>query len=248
MIPMNDILEFAIHSAKRQAEICRLRKADNDNKFRTGLVRDAKHPGNLLGARRRASSKLSPKYFGATRSSGTVASPNSARRPKYVLFIAENLTPNLCGTLTSSSVSLSMPSRACSNSMPRSWSDWEVMDVGAHRVGVEVVFPQTWCKFSDAASRMLADPLQYIDEVGVRIDAVKSAGDDQTLDDADVLRTEFSPAKKPGCLLAGHHRSGRVRVRHCAFHRTSESPGAPTASATPLPTGTRAPQPPSPEV
>lgn len=39
MIPMNDILEFAIHSAKRQAEICRLRKSDIDSKFRTGLVR-----------------------------------------------------------------------------------------------------------------------------------------------------------------------------------------------------------------
>ena len=53
MIPMNDVLEFAIHSAKRQAEICRLRKADNDNKFRTGLVRDAKHPTQKQGNQRR---------------------------------------------------------------------------------------------------------------------------------------------------------------------------------------------------
>jgi len=34
---------------------------------------------------------------------------------------------------------------------------------------------------------MLADALQNIDEVGVRIDAVQSAGDDQALRDADVL-------------------------------------------------------------
>ena len=44
---------------------------------------------------------------------------------------------------------------------------------------------------------MLADPLQHIDEIGVRIDAVESAGDDQALDDADVLGAELGPAEEP---------------------------------------------------
>jgi hypothetical protein len=42
--------------------------------------------GSLAGARRLASSKLKPKYFGATRARGMWPSPNSANRPKYVLF------------------------------------------------------------------------------------------------------------------------------------------------------------------
>jgi len=43
-IPMVVIVEFAIASARREAEICRLEWRDNDSTGRTGLVRDAKHP------------------------------------------------------------------------------------------------------------------------------------------------------------------------------------------------------------
>jgi integrase len=43
-IPMAAIVEFAIASARRQAEICRLEWRDNVSAGRTGLVRDAKHP------------------------------------------------------------------------------------------------------------------------------------------------------------------------------------------------------------
>jgi len=43
-IPMAAIVEFAIASARREAEICRLEWGDNDSIGRTGLVRDAKHP------------------------------------------------------------------------------------------------------------------------------------------------------------------------------------------------------------
>lgn len=43
-IPMRDILWFAIHSARRQAEICRIEWTDNDTRARAGWVRDAKHP------------------------------------------------------------------------------------------------------------------------------------------------------------------------------------------------------------
>ncbi len=43
-IPMRDIMWFAIHSARRQAEICRIAWRDNNERHRTGIVRDAKHP------------------------------------------------------------------------------------------------------------------------------------------------------------------------------------------------------------
>jgi integrase len=43
-IPMQAIVDFAIASARREAEICRLEWRDNDAATRTGLVRDAKHP------------------------------------------------------------------------------------------------------------------------------------------------------------------------------------------------------------
>jgi len=41
---MHDILWFAIHSARRQSEICRIEWRDNNAVARSGLVRDAKHP------------------------------------------------------------------------------------------------------------------------------------------------------------------------------------------------------------
>ncbi len=52
-IPMLQIMEFALHSARRQAEICRLEWRDNDPEHRTGLVRDAKHPTAKEGNHRR---------------------------------------------------------------------------------------------------------------------------------------------------------------------------------------------------
>lgn len=52
-IPMRDIMWFAIHSARRESEICRLEASDNDPVARTGLVRDAKHPTTKEGNHRR---------------------------------------------------------------------------------------------------------------------------------------------------------------------------------------------------
>jgi integrase len=52
-IPMVDIVAFAIHSARREAEICRLEWRDNDQASRTGMVRDAKHPTAKEGNHRR---------------------------------------------------------------------------------------------------------------------------------------------------------------------------------------------------
>jgi integrase len=52
-IPMQAIVDFAIASARREAEICRLEWGDNDATTRTGLVRDAKHPTSRDGNHRR---------------------------------------------------------------------------------------------------------------------------------------------------------------------------------------------------
>jgi len=52
-IPMLAVLEFALASARREAEICRLEWRDNDERTRTGIVRDAKHPTAKEGNHRR---------------------------------------------------------------------------------------------------------------------------------------------------------------------------------------------------
>jgi len=40
--------------------------------------------------------------------------------------------------------------------------------------------------------------LQDVDQVGVGVDAVQAAGDEEGLDDADVFGTELGSAKEPG--------------------------------------------------
>jgi integrase len=52
-IPMQAVMDFAIASARRESEICRLEWRDNDKITRTGLVRDAKHPTGKEGNHRR---------------------------------------------------------------------------------------------------------------------------------------------------------------------------------------------------
>jgi integrase len=52
-LPMRDLVEFAIQSARRESEICRLEWRDNNPENRTGLVRDAKHPTYKEGNHRR---------------------------------------------------------------------------------------------------------------------------------------------------------------------------------------------------
>lgn len=43
-IPMADIMQFALHSARREGEITRILWDDNNERDHTGVVRDAKHP------------------------------------------------------------------------------------------------------------------------------------------------------------------------------------------------------------
>jgi integrase len=52
-IPMQAVVEFALNSARRESEICRLEWRDNDVRARTGMVRDAKHPTKREGNHRR---------------------------------------------------------------------------------------------------------------------------------------------------------------------------------------------------
>lgn len=52
-IPMLSVMEFALTSARREAEICRLEWKDNDEVNHTGMVRDAKHPTDKEGNHRR---------------------------------------------------------------------------------------------------------------------------------------------------------------------------------------------------
>ncbi len=71
------------------------------------------------------------------------------------------------------------------------------MQVRAQRIVGEILFPQTRRELGDSGRGVLCDPLQYVDEIGIRIDAVQPAGHDQALNDADVAGAEFGPAKKP---------------------------------------------------
>ena len=52
-IPMLAVMDFALTSARREAEICRLEWKDNDEIHQTGMVRDAKHPSAKEGNHRR---------------------------------------------------------------------------------------------------------------------------------------------------------------------------------------------------
>jgi len=57
---------------------------------------------------------------------------------------------------------------------------------------------------------MLPYALQDVDEVVVRVDVVKPAGDEQTLHDANVLGSQLGPAEEPVASTHGNH-------AQCAF-------------------------------
>ena len=52
-IPMHDIMWFAVHSTRREAEITRLLRSDNDERDKSGMVRDLKHPRRKKGNNKR---------------------------------------------------------------------------------------------------------------------------------------------------------------------------------------------------
>jgi integrase len=86
-IPMHDILWFAIHSARRQSEICRIEWRDNNAVARTGVVRDAKHPTAKLGNHR--SFKYTPEAWDIVK-----------RQPKTSEFIFPYNPRSICDAFT----------------------------------------------------------------------------------------------------------------------------------------------------
>ncbi len=84
---MLDVLFFAIHSARREGEICRLEWNDNDAKARTGLVRDAKHPTAKEGNHRRF--KYTPEAWAIVE-----------RQPKTSEYIFPYESKSICDAFT----------------------------------------------------------------------------------------------------------------------------------------------------
>ena len=60
-----------------------------------------------------------------------------------------------------------------------------------------MLLPQPRRELGDTGGGVDRDALQHVDEVGVGIDVVQPARDDQALDDADMLRAEFRPTEIP---------------------------------------------------
>ncbi|MFT5394173.1 MAG: hypothetical protein ACI8PT_004380 [Gammaproteobacteria bacterium] len=79
---------------------------------------------------------------------------------------------------------------------------WLALVVGGVRVGAQGIIGEVLCpklrrELLDVASGMFIDTLQYVDEVVARIDVVQPTRRQRTLDDADTLGTDFTPAEQP---------------------------------------------------
>ena len=60
-----------------------------------------------------------------------------------------------------------------------------------------MLLPQPRRELCDIGGRVLADTLENVDQIVVRIDVVQPTGCDQALDDADVLGAQLGPAEHP---------------------------------------------------
>jgi integrase len=111
-IPMLAIMEFSLASARRESEICRLEWCDNDERTRTGIVRDAKHPTRKEGNHRQF--KYTPEAWAIAQTQarmtirGASVRPSRARAMSWALRTFASTT---CGT---------KPPVACSNAAIRS--------------------------------------------------------------------------------------------------------------------------------
>jgi hypothetical protein len=76
------------------------------------------------------------------------------------------------------------------------------VEIRAHRVGSEELFPEPGGQFRNPRGRMLTHALEDVDQIRIRVDVVQSAGHDQTLSDSDVLGTELCPTEQK--ILASH--------------------------------------------
>lgn len=64
-----------------------------------------------------------------------------------------------------------------------------------------MLFPQARREQRNVPGWVCLDPLQHIDQVGVGIHTLDPTRRQQTLDDPNVLRPEFRPAKVPVLLI-----------------------------------------------
>jgi hypothetical protein len=78
---------------------------------------------------------------------------------------------------------------------------------------------------------MLADALQHVDEIGVRIDVMQSAGHQQTLHDANMSGAEFGPGEQPIAASHGDDPQGTLQMiridRHIRIVKVDFQPGSP---------------------
>ena len=65
----------------------------------------------------------------------------------------------------------------------------------------EILLPEPRGEFGNASRGVVADALDHINEVGIRINAVQPAGNDQAFDDPDLFGAKLGPAEQP-CLSA----------------------------------------------
>src|SRR3546814_18025969 len=70
---------FAIYSARRQEEITKIRRADDDSDRLLGLVRDAKHPTDKDGNHRQFRYTPAGWYLAQLQPAGPLAFPYEAR-------------------------------------------------------------------------------------------------------------------------------------------------------------------------
>lgn len=80
---------------------------------------------------------------------------------------------------------------------------------------------------------MLTDTLQYVDHIGVGVDAAQSAGDQQALHAADVFGAELGPAKHPRLASHRDRTQGSFQMvgvdRHLGVSEEDLQPSAPFA-------------------
>ena len=63
---------------------------------------------------------------------------------------------------------------------------------------------------------MQSDALQHIDQIGVRVDALQAAGDHETLEDAQLLSTQFGPTKQ--VILSPHGNNPQSTFQMVGIH------------------------------
>ncbi len=72
------------------------------------------------------------------------------------------------------------------------------------RIVAELFLPESQCKFKDVLVRLHADAVEDIDEVGVRVNTLKSTGHQQRLQYGDVFCTELGPTEEPVSPIHGN--------------------------------------------